>query len=919
MPCDYNATILLPKTGFPMRAGLAKREPAMLEAWQTGRLYQRLMQKNMGKPLFVLHDGPPFSNGAIHTGTAMNKILKDFTLRYKNMTGFRAPYVPGWDNHGMPIETQIIKMGMADRVALSVPEFRDRCRDFAMGYVNVQRDQFKRLGVLGEWDNPYLTMDKAFEAAEIRVFGRMYEKGYIYRGLKPVYWCPHDETALAEAEIEYQDVGCDSIYVKFPLRDDRGLLDALGGPADTCVLIWTTTNWTLPGNVAIALHPKFHYGVYRVGGEKYIVAEGLADSVAKAAGWGSYEKLASFPGGALEGMAARHPFLDRDSLVILGEHVTADNGTGCVHTAPGHGLEDYFACRPYDLPIIVPVDERGVMTEEAGPFAWMHYEDANQAILEALRENGSLLCTERLSHTYPHCWRCKNPVVYRAAEQWFASVDAIKADALRAADEVSWLPEWGHERMSAMVRERADWCISRQRHWGLPIPAFYCDYCKAPHVTPASIEAVASLFAEEGSNAWFAREAADILPVAETCLICGRAGFSKETDTLDGWFDSGSSHEAVLKAGMWPDLRWPADLYLEGGDQYRGWFQSSLLTAVATTGKAPYRAVVSHGWTVDGEGKKMSKSLGNSIDPIEIVNRYGADLLRLWAASSDYHSDMRISDELFKQLSDIYLKIRNTARFLLGNLHGFDPDTLVDIADMPALDRYVLSRYDKLVCRVRGFYDAFEYHTTLQAIHNFCVADLSNFYLDILKDRLYCEAEDEPSRRAGQGAMFLMLDGLTRLIAPILAFTSEEIWAAMPHRRADDPESVLFNEMPAANPALGISRGEEAKWGRIVALRDEINMALEQARVEKRIGKPLEAWVTLTAEGEEYEFLSSVLAELPAVCIVSKVTLDKGGRDIQVGRAPGEKCPRCWGYFAQDGGHPDHPGLCPRCTRVVAG
>ena len=917
MQRDYNQTILLPKTDFPMRAGLPKREPAMLEAWQTGHLYERLMEKNEGKPLYVLHDGPPFSNGAIHTGTALNKILKDFILRYKNMTGFKAPYVPGWDNHGMPIETQVLKKGMADRKKMPVTEFRDCCRDFAMNFVRSQREQFVRLGVLGDWENPYLTMDKQFEAIETRVFGRMFEKGYIYRGLKPVYWCPQDETALAEAEIEYQDIACDSIYVKFEVKDDHGLLAELGGPADTSVVIWTTTNWTLPGNVAISLHPRFDYGVYRVGGEKYILAEALVDKVAAAAGWDAYEKLASFKGAQMENMTTKHPFLDRESLVIVGEHVTADSGTGCVHTAPGHGMEDYFACKPYDLPILVPVDVHGVMTEESGPFAGLYYSKANAAILESLQESGALLCTSRLNHPYPHCWRCKKPVIYRAAEQWFASVDAIKADALHAVDGVAWLPEWGHERMLSMVRERADWCISRQRQWGLPIPAFYCNHCKAPHVTSESVEAVATLFAAEGSNAWFDRPASDILPKGTTCLICGRTDFSKETDTLDGWFDSGSSHVAVLKTR--PELCWPADLYLEGGDQFRGWFQSSMLTAVATEGGAPYKAVITHGWTVDGEGKKMSKSLGNTVDPAQIVNRYGADLLRLWAASSDYHSDMRISEKLFGQLSDLYLKIRNTARFLLGNLHGFDPDHPVATAEMPTLDRFALSRFDRLVGKIRGFYDAFEYHTALQTIHNFCVSDLSNFYLDILKDRLYCEAENSPVRRAGQSAMFIILDGLTRLMAPLLAFTSEEIWAAMPHRASDDPGSVLFNDMPAISATAYVTKEEEQCWERVVALRDEVNLALEAARNEKRIGKPLEAHVVLTADGEEYDFIEGMLSDMPAVCIVSQVTLNRGLRSIQVEPAQGEKCPRCWGYFKQDGGHTDHPGLCARCTRVVEG
>ncbi len=915
MPRDYNDTILLPKTDFPMRAGLPKREPAMLEDWTEKKRYERLMEKNKGKPLYVLHDGPPFSNNAIHTGTAMNKILKDFVVRYKNMTGFQAPYVPGWDNHGLPIETQVAKQGKADRKTMSIPAFRDRCRDFAMGFVDSQREQFVRLGVLGDWAHPYLTMDKEFEALEVRVFGTMYEKGYIYRGLKPVYWCPHDETALAEAEIEYQDTPCDSIYVKFQVTDDRGLLAGLGDLSRTYVVIWTTTNWTLPGNVAISLHPRFDYGVYRVGDENYVLAEALADNVATVAGWESYKKVASFKGEQLDRVVTRHPFLDRDSLVILGEHVTADSGTGCVHTAPGHGMEDYFACKPYDLPIVVPVDSRGILTAEAGPFAGMFYEKANAAILQALRDSGALLTTARLEHTYPHCWRCKNPVVYRATEQWFASVDAMKETALKEVEDITWIPGWGGERMAAMVSERADWCISRQRHWGLPIPAFYCAKCKEPHITPQSIEAVAAVFAKEGSNAWFDQSPAEILPEGTVCAACGHTAFCKDTDTLDGWFDSGSTHAAVLKTH--PALHWPADLYLEGGDQYRGWFQSSLLTAVATEGKAPYKAVVTHGWTVDGNGRKMSKSLGNSVEPGQIIERYGADLLRLWVASSDYHSDMRISEELFKQLSDLYLKIRNTARFMLGTLDGFDPNNLTPVNEMPGLDRFLLARYDQLVEKVRGFYDAFEYHTTLHAVHNFCVSDLSNLFLDVLKDRLYCEKTDAPARRAGQSAIYIMLDGLTRLLAPILAFTAEEIWSAMPHDGGADPEGVLFNSMPAPSENVVMQDDEMARWARVVALRDEVNLVLEAARADKLIGKSLEAHVALTADGEEYDFWQQMLPELPAVCIVSKVTLVRGVRAVRVERAPGEKCPRCWGYFTDDGGHADHPGLCTRCTGVV--
>ncbi len=915
MPQDYNKTICLPKTDFPMRAGLPAREPVMLESWR-GR-YEKLMEKNVGKPLFVLHDGPPFSNGDIHMGTAMNKVLKDFVLRYKNMAGFRAPYVPGWDNHGLPIESAILKQTKADRGSRPIPEFRDACRDFAMDYVDRQRAQFVRLGILGDWEHPYLTMDPAFEACEVNVFGRMAEEGYIYRGLKPVYWCPHDETALAEAEIEYQEEDCHSIYVKFPIQNDKGLLRGLCDLSRAYVVIWTTTTWTLPGNVAVSLHPRFSYGLYRAGGDCFLIAEELVDAVSKAAGWDSYEELSSFTGKELEGISARHPFLDRESLVIVGEHVTADSGTGCVHTAPGHGLEDYFACKNYDLPVVVPVDAHGVMTAEAGPFAGLYYAKANAAILERLTQDGLLLASLKISHTYPHCWRCKQPVIYRATKQWFASVDAMKDKALAAVDTVEWIPGWGHDRMAAMVRERADWCISRQRHWGLPIPAFYCAECKTERITKESIAAVSALFAREGSNAWYTRDAADILPVGTTCPHCGCKVFTKETDTLDGWFDSGSTHEAVLTTR--PDLHWPADLYLEGGDQFRGWFQSSLLTAVATRGAAPSRAVSTHGWTVDGEGKKMSKSLGNVINPTTIMAQYGADILRLWVASSDYHNDVRISEEIFRQLSDIYLKIRNTARFILGNLDGFDPDQLVPYDDLPELDRWALSRLNLLIARVRASYDAYEYHTIFHAVHNFCVSDLSNFYFDALKDRLYCDGPNSLSRKAAQTAMHLILDGMTRLIAPVLAFTSEEIWAAMSHECSADPESVLFNEMPSPQAAWALSPEISQKWEQLVALRDTVNAALEKARADKLIGKPLEACITLTADGERLAFLRACEALLPSIFIVSEVILREGSEAIEVARAEGEKCPRCWAYVRKTGSPQEHPDLCNRCAVVVSG
>jgi isoleucyl-tRNA synthetase len=908
MPLDYNATVNLPKTDFPMRAGLAKREPAMLADFEARQIYTSLMERNRDKPLFILHDGPPFSNGDIHIGTSVNKLLKDFIVRYKNMAGFRSPYVPGWDNHGMPIESAIIKKNKLDRKKMSIPEFRDACHEFASNFVDRQRDEFKRLGVIGDWEHPYLTMDPKFEAEEVRVFGTMYEKGYIYKGLKPVYWCPTDETALAEAEIEYADDPCDAIFVKF----------AANSYANTYFVIWTTTTWTLPGNLAICLNPDFDYALVKAGAETYIIAEGLVETVAQKAGFSDYTITERRRGRDFELQTAKHPLYERESLIILGEHVTTETGTGCVHTAPGFGVDDFNVCKKYpQIPMIVPVDQRGIMTEDAGQYAGQHYSKANEAILADLRANNSLLALEHISHSYPHCWRCKNPIIFRATEQWFASVDAIKDEAVAACDTVEWLPAWGHDRMTAMIRERSDWCISRQRHWGLPIPVFYCEDCGKPVCTPETIEAVATLFAEHGSNVWFEMDARDILPQNFTCPHCGKSHFTKETDTLDGWFDSGSTHAAVLE--HFEGLASPADIYLEGGDQFRGWFQSSLLTSIATRGRAPYRMVITHGWTVDGEGREMHKSAGNAVAPDDVINEYGADILRLWVSSSDYHADLRISKDILKQLSDLYLKIRNTARYILGNLDGFDPNKLVPFAEMDRLDRWAVSRLNALVGRVREAYDGYKYHSVSHGIHNFCAVELSNFYLDVIKDRLYCDTRDSASGQSARTAIYLILDSLVRLLAPILAFTSEEIWAVMPHHDGVDTESVLFNDTPSYDPALELSASEAGMWEKLLDLRTKVNKKLELARVEKIVGKPLDAEVELTFSAEEnaaFEVCASNFYPLDKLFIVSKVTLRRDSYyqiNIRASEAP--KCPRCWTHDE----HVDEDGLCPRCKEVIAG
>ena len=926
---DYNKTLNLPVTDFPMRAGLPKREPEMLEHWEQSRLYDKLMEKNEGKPLYVLHDGPPYANGDIHIGTAMNKIIKDIIVRYHNIGGYKSPYVPGFDTHGLPIELKArAKAGVENAAVMSPVELRAICKEFALSYLDGQRNQFKRLGVLGEWDHPYITLDPAFEARQIEIFGEMATKGYIYKGLKPVYWCPECQTALAEAEIEYAEDPCYSVYVKFPVSDDKGLFTAKGiDVANTYFVIWTTTTWTLPANVAICLGPDFTYHVIRCGNENYVMADGLYETALADAKITDYEILASFKGSDLEYMKAHHPFLDRESLVIVGDHVTLESGTGCVHTAPGHGVEDFVVCKNYpEIPIVVPVDNKGYMTEEAGPIcAGMTTDEASKAIAIHMDKTGSLLAMKKLIHQYPHCWRCKKPVLFRATEQGFCSVERIKDQAIEEIKKVKWTPAWGEERMISMVRERSDWCISRQRLWGVPIPIFYCEDCGEPIIDKDFIHAVAELFRKEGSDAWYTHEAAEILPEGATCPHCGGHHFRKESDIMDVWFDSGSSHAAVLNDRDY--LTWPADLYMEGGDQYRGWFQSSLLTAVAWRGKAPYKGVLTHGLTVDGEGRKMSKSLGNVIAPSEVVNQYGADILRLWVASLDYRVDVRLSQDILKQLSESYRKIRNTARFILGNLHGFDPNkNAVPTDALEDIDRWALMRLDELTAQVRRAYEAFEFHDALHRMHNFCVVDMSNFYLDVIKDRLYVEKEDSATRRAAQTTIYTILDTLTRLLAPILAFTSEEIWSYLPHKTGDDPESVMFNEIPS-QPHIARDDAFMDKWDRIHALREDVQKALEIARTAKLIGGSLDAKVTLFATGDQLAFIRSIKEMLPAILIVSALEIAEDGTgdytgevegvSITVAHADGHKCGRCWSFSDTVGTDAEHPELCARCAAIL--
>ncbi|VYU54778.1 Isoleucine--tRNA ligase [Flavonifractor plautii] len=928
---DYNQTVHLPQTDFPMRAGLPKREPEMLQEMYDHDLYHKMVKRNEGKPTFVLHDGPPYANGNIHIGTALNKILKDMIVKHRNMTGWCAPYVPGWDTHGLPIESAVLKDKKVKRDEMTTAQFRTKCREYAESYIEKMTGQFQRLGVLGEWENPYITLLPEFEAKQIEVFGKMAEKGLIYKGMKPVYWCPFDQTALAEAEIEYADDPCTTIFVKFPVADDKGKLGQYADLSRTYFVIWTTTPWTIPGNYAICLNAEFDYVLLQVpGGDVYVLAQDLAESVCKAAGidYAACTVLATLKGSAFELMRAKHPLFDRESVILNGEHVTLDAGSGCVHTAPGFGAEDFQICQQYDkaglthIGVPVPVNAKGVMTDER--YNGQFYAKGNDMVVADLEAEGFLVAKENITHSYPHCWRCKHPIIYRATEQWFCSVDAIKDAAVKACDSIQWKPEWGKERMTSMITERNDWCISRQRVWGVPIPIFYCDDCGADIVTPETIAHVAALFREHGSNVWFDREAADLLPQGFVCPKCGKAHFTEETDIMDVWFDSGSTWAAV--AAERPYLKYPADLYLEGGDQYRGWFQSSMLTSIAVNGVAPYKQIATHGWTVDGEGKAMHKSLGNAVSPDEVIKDYGADMLRLWVASADYTQDMRISKDIMKQLSQAYLKIRNTARYMLGNLCDFEPDRdLVPAEHLMELDRYALHTFNELAKTARAAYDRYEFHAVYRAVYNFCVVDMSNFYLDIIKDRLYCGAEAE--RRSAQTALYHILDGMTRLIAPILAFTSDEIWHAMKHAQGVNAESVLFNDMPGDNAAFALDAAAKDRWAKLVSLRDAVNKALENARNAGVFKKAQDTDVTLSVSESDAAFLAGV--DLASLCIVSKVTVTTGAVEgeksedclipctIAVALDESPKCPRCWNHSEHIGADGHHAELCDRCAAVV--
>ena len=926
---DYSKTLNLPQTEFPMRANLPEREPQMLKYWQEEQIYDKKQAAAAGRPKFVLHDGPPYANGNIHIGTALNKILKDIIVKYKSLQGYDSPYVPGWDTHGLPIEHAAIKILGLNRHELDPLDLRRECRQYALKCLDMQREDFKRLGVAGDWDHPYITLNAPYEGKQIEVFGEMAKQGFIYKGLKSVYWCPSCETALAEAEIEYAEKKSNTIYVKFPLVDDKGFLPDGVDRSKTFGVIWTTTPWTIPANVAIAVHPEFEYAWVANGDEVYLMATGMLDSVKQATGVAEFKVLNTFKGTDADGMKFRHPLLDRLSPVVLADYVTLEAGTGCVHTAPGHGQEDFETGMKYGLPILNPVDHAGKFTAEGGKYEGLFVQDANVPIIKDLAAAGALLGKGTIRHQYAHCWRCKNPIIYRSTEQWFASIDGFRAAALKAIEDVDWIPAWGEERIHNMIADRKDWCISRQRVWGVPIPIFYCEDCGKHIINDATVKAVSELFTKEGSDAWWSHSAKEILPEGFVCPHCGHDTFRKETDTMDVWFDSGSSHAAVLTQR--PELHWPAEMYLEGSDQHRGWFHSSLLTSVATRGTAPYRSVLTHGFVVDGEGRKMSKSVGNTIYPQEVIKQYGADVLRLWVASADYQADIRISNEILKQLSEVYRKIRNTFRYMLGNLYDFDPNhDGVGYDSLQEIDKWALLRLEQVREKVTKAYDEYQFHSLYHTVHNFCTVDLSSIYFDILKDRLYASTPNSLERKAAQTVLYELLQSLVVLVEPVLTFSSEEVWQHMT-KRDGMPESVQLAPWPAAHPEF-VNGELAAKWTALLELRGEVTKALELSRRNKEIGNSLDAAVTVYADGAAMELLQAIKPDLPTYFIVSAVELIADVAQapasafrstelplaVAVAASTKSKCERCWIHADVVAPSTDEGGLCRRCADVMA-
>ncbi|MGZ8443171.1 MAG: isoleucine--tRNA ligase [Candidatus Binatia bacterium] len=936
---DYKDTLNLPKTDFPMRGNLPQNEPKQVEKWDNDGTYLQILEANRGKPRFILHDGPPYANGNIHIGHALNKILKDIIVKYKAMTGHSAPYVPGWDCHGLPIELQVEKnIGRAKKLAMSKADIRKLCKEYAEKYIAIQRDEFKRLGVLGDWDKPYRTLDPQYEAQEVRELGKFVASGALYRKKKPVYWCASCVTALAEAEVEYEDHTSTSVYVKFAVTDGGTTMKADG---NTFFVIWTTTPWTLPANQAIAVHPKFTYQLVKTAQGALVINRELIASVMQAIGLEpkDYDIVpGGWSGAELEGIVCRHPWLDRESKIVLGDYVTQEQGTGCVHIAPGHGQEDYEVGMRYGLPVMAPVDPTGKFTAEAGDLQGESVFRADPRIVQKLVENRALLKEDRLTHSYPHCWRCKKPVIFRATEQWFISMEKndLRGQALRAIDEVKWIPPWGRDRIRGMLEARPDWCISRQRSWGVPIPAVYCKKCNRALLTQAICNHVAAIFEKAGSDAWFTQPLNQLMPANLNCPECGGQDFSREEDILDVWFDSGVSYASVVEQD--PRLGGRADLYLEGSDQHRGWFHTALLTSLATRDRAPYASVLTHGFTLDGKGRKMSKSMGNTIAPQDITKKFGAEILRLWVSAEDYREDVRISDEILNRLVEAYRRVRNTARFLISNLYDFDPaKDRVPAADLDDLDRWILGRTESLLSRCRDAYEKCEFHVVYHSVNNFCAVDLSAQYLDIVKDRLYCEGTNSTKRRAAQTALYRILDVLVHLTAPILSFTAEEIWNYLPDK-AERPKSVFLSLLPEADTkVVDADLGE--RWERIFRERGEVLKALEQARSAGIIGHSLDAKVVFAKHGNQQgaklsEWVNTDRARLQDLLIVSQA--DNGGEStaatndsaasydapllncvVQVSKADGAKCERCWKYDVQIGADHNHPTVCPRCAGVL--
>jgi len=932
---DYRETLNLPRTSFKMKANLSQKEPMALKAWNKEELYRKLQEESIGKPGFILHDGPPYANGNIHLGTAFNKILKDIILRSKRMAGFNAPYIPGWDCHGLPIEHNVDKELGEKKKTIPKLSKRKACRDYAKKWIKIQKKEFERLGVLGDWDEPYLTINYAYEATIAREFNKFLLSDSVIRNKKPVYWCATCTTALAEAEVEYHDHTSPSIYVKFKIEEDLSDISGSLAGNDLYVVIWTTTPWTLPANLAVALHPDFVYAAVGVGNEMWILAEDLVESVMNETGIEKYEIKATFSARGLENKKCRHPFMDRDSLFVLADYVTTEAGTGCVHTAPGHGTDDYQTGLRYGLEILSPLDDEGVYTVDAGPYAGQRVPKVNSVISGDMASTGALIHESALQHSYPHCWRCKKPVMYRATPQWFISMEnnQLRNKALMAIKEIEWTPAWGMQRIYSMVEGRPDWCLSRQRSWGVPITVISCKACGEVIKSEALVEKIDELFKKEGADAWFSHGVEDFLEENTQCTKCGSSDFTKEEDILDVWFDSGVSHAAVCEERE--ELESPADLYLEGSDQHRGWFQSSLLTSTGTRGRAPFKGVLTHGYVVDGQGKKMSKSVGNVVAPEEVIEKYGAEILRLWVSSEDYRDDIKVSDEILKQVSDSYRKIRNTIRYMLGNLGDFDAENnSVAIEDLPELDRWALAKFEQFRLKVQNGYEKYEFHSIYQGMNYFCGTTMSSFYLDILKDRLYVSGTDSHLRRSAQTVLYTILDGLLRILSPIICFTAEEAWNHLHSVGPKEPLSngIFFKDFPTALNIAGCDQQMMDKWEYLLKVRSEITKALEIARREKIIGHSLEAEVLVKAEGDLASFLEEEWATVKEISIISELSKltdsqtvnqslfeseEMDGFKIQIQAAEGSKCERCWIRSTTVGENVSHPSLCDRCGEVV--